>query len=111
MPIEPFLILFQGGAGTTGEFLRAFGPVVLIFAIFYFLLIAPMRRRQKALEKMIENLKKGDRVITNGGIHGKVVAVDPQVLHLEVADKVRIRVSRSAISGLENSEGAGEATS
>lgn len=78
-----------------------FLPLVLIFGIFYFLLIAPMRKRQKALQAMIAALKKGDKVITNGGIYGEVYALEEDSLILKVADNVRLKVARSAIANLE----------
>ncbi len=80
-------------------------PIVLVFAIFYFLLIAPMRKRQKALQRVIDNLKKGDRVVTNGGLYGQVAAVDDKVVVLKVADNVKLRVAKSAIAALEGGEG------
>jgi preprotein translocase subunit YajC len=73
--------------------------------IFYFLLIAPMRKRQKTLQHLVEALKKGDRVITNGGIYGEIQGVDAQTVILKVADNVRIKVAKSAIAGLESKEG------
>ena len=76
-------------------------PMVAIFAIFYFLLVAPMRKRQKALARLIEGLKRGDRVVTNGGLYGEVSAIEGSVVHLKVADNVRLRVAKSAIAGLE----------
>jgi preprotein translocase subunit YajC len=78
-----------------------FLPLVLIFGIFYFLLIAPMRKRQKALQAMIAALEKGDKVITNGGIYGEVYALEDETLILKVADNVRLKVARSAIANLE----------
>lgn len=72
-----------------------------IFAIFYFVAVAPMRKRQKALDAMIGGLKKGDKVVTNGGIYGEVAAIEGGVVHLRIADNVRIRVAKSAIAGLE----------
>jgi preprotein translocase subunit YajC len=83
-------------------------PLLIIFAIFYFLLIAPARKRQKALQSLIDNLQRGDQVITNGGIYGEVVSVKDGDLVLEIADNVKIRVSRSAIAGKAGEEGAGE---
>ncbi|MDX1500947.1 MAG: preprotein translocase subunit YajC [Thermoanaerobaculia bacterium] len=83
-------------------------PLLIIFGIFYFLLIAPARRRQKALQAMIQNLKKGDRVLTTGGVYGQVAAVKEGEILLKIADNVRVRVARSAIAGLEGQE---EATS
>lgn len=78
-------------------------PIALVFGIFYFLLIAPMRKRQKAMQQLIENLKRGDRVLTNGGIYGEVAAVEGNIVHLKVADSVKLRVAKSAIASLEGS--------
>lgn len=82
-----------------------FVPIVLIFGIFYFLLIAPMRKRQKALTQMIEAVKKGDRVVTSGGLHGEVAAVLDKEVLLKVADNVKVKISKSAIAGVPGSEG------
>ena len=95
------LAFAEGGAA--GAFVQLL-PLLVIFAIFYFLLIAPARKRQKALKVMIDNLKKGDRVVTTGGLHGEVAAVRDKVLQLKVADNVKVRVSRSAIAGMEGQE-------
>lgn len=76
-------------------------PMVLIFAIFYFLLIAPVRKRQKALQKLVDELKRGDKVVTNGGIYGEVAAVEGSVIYLKIADNMKIKVAKSAIAGLE----------
>ncbi len=82
-------------------------PIVLIFGIFYFLLIAPMRKRQKAVQQMISDLKKGDRIVTSGGLHGEVAAVLDNAVLVKVADNVKVKISKSAISGLQGSEGDG----
>jgi len=76
-------------------------PMVLMFAVFYVVLILPMRKRQRTLQQQVENLKKGDRVVTNGGLYGEVAAIEPTVVLLKVADNVRLRVAKSAIAGLE----------
>lgn len=76
-------------------------PMLLIFAIFYFLLIWPVRKRQKALKALVENLKRGDKVVTNGGLYGEVAAVDSEVVFLKIGDNVKVKVAKSAISGLE----------
>jgi preprotein translocase subunit YajC len=78
-----------------------FAPLLVIFALFYVLLILPMRKRQKAVQQMVENLKKGDRVITNGGLYGEVAAVIGAAVLLKIADNVKVKVAKSAISGLE----------
>ncbi len=76
-------------------------PLLVIFVLFYVLLILPMRKRQKALQQMVDNLQKGDRVITNGGLYGEVAAVIGTAVLLKVADNVKVKVAKSAISGLE----------
>jgi preprotein translocase subunit YajC len=76
-------------------------PLFLIFVLFYVLMIVPMRKRQKAVQQMVENLKKGDRVITNGGLYGEVAAVTGATVVLKIADNVKVRVAKTAITGLE----------
>ena len=98
-----FVLLAQAGGQIPALFAQLV-PVLLIFGIFYFLLLAPMRKRQKALAQLVENLKKGDRVITNGGIYGEIALVEGNVVHLKIADSVRVKVAKSAIAGLEGGE-------
>ncbi|HOH73483.1 MAG TPA: preprotein translocase subunit YajC [Syntrophales bacterium] len=74
--------------------------MVILFAIFYFLLIRPQQQKQKELKAMIDNLAHGDTVLTSGGIHGKVVGLTDAIVTLEIADKVKIKVSRSFISAV-----------
>jgi preprotein translocase subunit YajC len=81
--------------------LLQFAPMFLIFALFYVLMIVPSRKRQKALQQLLGNLTKGDRVVTSGGLYGEVVAVTGATVVLKVADNVRVRVAKSAITGLE----------
>lgn len=76
-------------------------PFVLIFLVFYGFFIRPMNKKQRAVEEMQNNLKKGDRVVTNGGFYGKVLKTDGDVVVLELADNVRVRVTKRAIGGLE----------
>jgi len=75
-------------------------PFVLIFAVFYFIVILPAKKQQKKKDAMIAGLKKGDRVVTTGGIYGSVAAVEDQSLLLKVAENVKIRVAKSAIAGM-----------
>jgi len=74
--------------------------MVILFAIFYFLLIRPQQQKQKELKAMIDNLAHGDTVLTSGGIHGKVAGLTDAIVTLEIADKVKIKVSRSFISAV-----------
>ena len=91
----------QGQEG--GSLLMTFLPMILIFVVFYFLLIAPARKKQKKHSEMLDSLKNGDRVITNGGIHGTVVGVTDHVIQVRIAEKVKIDVSRHAVAGLQAS--------
>ena len=72
-------------------------PFVLIFAVFYFIVILPAKKQQKQKEAMISALKKGDRVITTGGIYGTVSAVEDTSLLLKISENTKIRVSKSAV--------------
>lgn len=80
-------------------------PMGLILIIFYFLLIRPANKKQKALQSMIEGLKNGDKIITTGGIRGVVAGIDDEVIHLKVAPNVKIEISRSAVSALQSEKG------
>lgn len=77
-------------------------PVAAILAIFYLIVYRPMLKQRKELQKLVEKLDKGDRVVTTGGIYGEVTRVEGSVIFLKVADSVRIRVAKSAIAGLES---------
>ena len=75
-------------------------PVVAIFAIFYFLLIRPQQQQQKEHDKMLAGLKKGDRILTNGGFYGIITALKGQDLEVKVSENVKLLVARSAIARL-----------
>lgn len=75
-----------------------FGPVVLVFVIFYFLLIAPARKKQKRHQAMLNELKPGDRVITQGGIYGTVSGVSDTVVQVKIADQVKVEVDKRSIA-------------
>lgn len=98
------MALMADGEGQSGGLMGLF-PLLVIFALFYFILIAPMRKKQKALTRMISELKNGDKVITNGGIHGTVMGVSEQVITLRVADQVKIEISKSAVAGMQAEPG------
>ena len=87
-----------------GGGLVQFLPMIFIFVIFYFLLIAPMRKKQKRQQEMLAQLKKGEEVITSGGIFGRISAFDEShgAVILQVTDTVKIKVLRSAIAGPAN---------
>ena len=87
----------QPGAGQSNQ-IMAFLPLILLFAVFYFLLIRPQQKRAKTHKQFIENLKKGDRVVTSGGMYGTITGVTDDSVTIEVAEKVRVRVLKSAIA-------------
>jgi len=80
--------------------MQQFGPIIIIFAIFYFMIITPQQKREKDRRNMLSNLKEGDEVITVGGIYGKVLNIKDDVVTLDVGDKIKIKVSRSAIGNV-----------
>lgn len=81
-----------------------FLPFALILAIFYFIILLPMRRRQKKVQAFRDALKVGDRVITTSGIYGSITKLNDRSVQLQVADKVRIEVSRSAVGGYQGQD-------
>jgi preprotein translocase subunit YajC len=91
----------QAVSGSTMTTVTQFAPLVLIFAVFYFLLIRPQQQKQKQLQKQLSDLRRGDNVVTSGGIIGTVARIvnDDEVL-VEIAEGVRARVVRSTITGL-----------
>ena len=84
-------------------------PILLMFVIFYFLLIRPQQKQARKHQDFIKNLKVGDRVVTTGGLHGEVKGLTETTVTLEVAEKVRVKVTRSAVSGSSQEAAAPEA--
>ncbi len=82
-----------------------FMPFLLIFGVFYFLVFAPMRKKQKKHAEMLQELKKGDRVVTSGGIHGTVMGVTDDMIQLRIADQIRFDVTKSAVSAKQQVDG------
>jgi preprotein translocase subunit YajC len=76
-----------------------FAPLVLIFVVFYFMLIRPQQKKQKDLQEWLKSLKKGDEVVTNGGVIGKISGLTENTVTLEVQEKVRMKFLRSHIAG------------
>jgi len=94
-----------GGASEGGGF-GAFVPIILMFAIFYFLLIRPQQKKAKQHRELLSALRKGDRVVSSGGLHGVVTGLTDDMVTMEIAPKVRVKVSRGSISGLTGKEGS-----
>jgi len=91
------LMAQAGGPGG----LMAFLPLIIIMGIFYVLLILPQQRRQKKTQEMVNALKNGDKVITTGGLFGTIVGLEGDSIQLRIADQVKVKVLRSAVTGLQ----------
>ena len=92
----------QGGGGASGGAggFASYIPLILMFVIFYFLLIRPQQKKTKEHRQMIDNLRTGDRIVTSGGLHGRITGVTETTLTVEIAEKVRVKVNRASVSAL-----------
>lgn len=79
-------------------------PFALVLAIFYFIILRPMRRKQKKVDEFLGSLKVGDRVVTTSGIYGSITKLHDKSVQLQIADKVRIEVAKAAVIGLQGQE-------
>ena len=86
-----------GGEGQGGTPLVIL-PYVLMFVVLYFLILRPQIKKQKSQQKMISELKKGDKIVTSGGLHGIILNLKDEVITVKIADNVRVEMSRSAVS-------------
>ena len=101
---DPFLIAMGAPQqGAPNPWLQLI-PFALILGIFYFVMVLPMRKRQQKVQAFLSALKVGDRVITTGGIHGSITRLTDQVVQLQIANNVRIDISRAAIVGYQGQE-------
>lgn len=91
-----------GGAGAFASFL----PLILIFVLFYFLILRPQQKQGRKRADMLKSLKRGDNIITSGGVYGKIVSVADDVMTIEISKGVNIRIARSGIAGLQPSDNA-----
>ena len=96
--------LGDGGFGGAGGY-QALIPLLLMFAVFYFILIRPQQKKQKSQREMLQNLKTGDQVITSGGLYGTIVAIDEQKITLRIAENVKVEVGRSFVASRVGWEG------
>jgi preprotein translocase subunit YajC len=94
-----------GAAGTQSPMWSFVVPMIFMVVIFYFLLIRPQQKKAKEHKALLDNLKKGDRVISSGGIIGTIVNIDDQIVNVEIADKVRIEMARPYIAGFAPKKG------
>lgn len=92
----------QGPLGSLGMFL----PMILVFVIFYLLMIRPQQKQRKKQQEMVNNLKKGDEVVTSAGIHARVHGIADNVVTLEIADNVRIKMDKQQVALVKTSAAA-----
>ena len=95
-------VFAMGGAPDGGSPWLQLVPFVLVLGIFYFIILLPTKRKQQKVQAFLDALKVNDKVVTTGGIYGQITKLDDQRVELQIADKVRIKVSRQAIGGYEN---------
>ena len=92
----------EGGGSSVGTLL----PFVLMFGVLYFLILRPQRKKQKSQQKMIDELKKGDAIVTSGGIHGVITNLRDDTLSVKIAENVKVEITRSAVSRVKEGGGA-----
>jgi len=97
-------IAFLQSQGAAALFVQIL-PILAIGLVFYFLVIAPANKQRRKTQEMLSSLKKGDRVMTTGGIYGTIQSVEADVVILKIAENVKVKVSRSAVSGVVTGEG------
>ncbi len=103
LPVRLMLAMGQPGESGVNPLIN-FLPFVAVLAIFYFIILRPMKQRQKKLQLFLDALKVGDRVVTNSGIYGQITKINERSVQLQVADKVRIEMARTAIAGYQGQD-------
>jgi preprotein translocase subunit YajC len=90
------------GSSPGAGFLGMLPPLLAMFAIFYFLLIRPQQKKQKERDAMLTSLKEGINVITTGGLYGKIKKIKDDVITLQIADNVRVKISKDSVTSLKD---------
>ena len=99
------------GTDTGGSPWLQLVPFVLVLAIFYFIILLPMRKKQQKVQDFLAALKVGDKVVTTGGIYGQVTKISGDVVQLQIAQNVRVEISKNAVGGLQGQPQVQEAES
>jgi len=99
----PFLVA-MGAPPNGAPAWVSFIPFALVLGIFYFVILLPMKRKQQKVDSFLSGLKVGDRIVTSGGIFGSITDINEQSVQLEIAERVRVRISRNAIVGYQGQE-------
>lgn len=99
-PLFGMLLALGGSTGQVSPLIQLI-PFALVLAIFYFVILLPMKNRQKKVQEFLSALKVGDKVVTSGGIHGSIAKVGDDAMQLQIAPNVRVDISRAAIVGYQ----------
>jgi preprotein translocase subunit YajC len=97
------IALLQTSA-STGALIAQVLPILAIGLVFYFIVIAPASKQRRKTQEMLNSLKKGDRVVTSGGIYGTIQGVEADVVYLKIAENVKVKIARSAVTGVLTGE-------
>src|SRR6188768_1013991 len=97
-------VFAMGAAPDGGSPWVQFVPFAIVLAIFYFIILLPMKRKQQKVQQFLDALKVNDRVVTTGGIYGQVTRLGEQSVQIQIADKVKIEVAKAAIGGYQGQE-------
>lgn len=95
-----FLMGQPSGGNPTDSLISTLIMFALIIGIFYFMILRPQQKRQKERQKMLDSVKKGDKVVTAGGLHGTVAGIDEKTLLIQVSDNVKLKFDRSAVNAV-----------
>jgi preprotein translocase subunit YajC len=104
LPVRPGLLAMTTPPDGAAPFWVQLVPFAMILAIFYFVILMPMRRRQKKVQEFQEALKVGDRVITTSGIYGTIAKLNERSVQLQIAEKVKIEVAKSSVGGYQGQD-------
>ena len=97
-------VFAMGAVPENGNMYLQFVPFAIVLAIFYFLILMPMKKKQQKVQQFLDSLKVNDRIVTTGGIHGLVTRLGEQSIQIQIADKVKIEIAKSAIGGYQGQE-------
>jgi preprotein translocase subunit YajC len=104
MSLEVGPVFAMAAAPEGGSPWLQFVPFAIVLAIFYFIILLPMRKKQQKVQAFLDSLKVGDKIVTTGGIYGQITRLGEQSVQVQIADKVRVDISRAAIGGYQGQE-------